>query len=208
MNRVDSFPTDAGGERSRERLPTARRHDRIRRPPGFAKGAAVGILALIPAVAATVWAAGSLADFGARPSMIEALRLTALFAGLPAVVTAGGVGRLAGQASLDGGRPRAMWVAARALAFAGGALMVIAAIANQVVPWTPAGWLALIGAGAVAGALAGLGVGLACGGPMPSLSELGVWPGEVDLTAAVERVVHKAIGRRRDGEPPPTTPER
>lgn len=167
----------------------------------------MGILALIPAVAATVWAAGAVAGLGPQPTMIEALRLTALFAGLPAVVTAGGVGRLAGQASLGGGRPRAMWVAALALAFAGGALVVIAAVANQVVPWTPAGWLALIGAGAAAGALAGLGIGLACGGPMPSLSELGVWPGDVHLTAAVERVVNKAIGRRRDGEPPPTTPE-
>lgn len=196
---MESFPAGGGPTPARGE---ARRARGVRRPPGFAKGALVGLIVLIPAVAAAVVAFARGARTEVIPGMIEALRLTAVFAGLPAVLTAGGVGRLAGQASVAGGRRGGIWAGARTLAVAGGALVVIAAVACQVIPGSRPGWVALIAAGMVGGALAGALVGLACGGPLPTLGDLGVWPGDVNLTEAVERVVGRAIGRRHDSEPP------
>jgi hypothetical protein len=97
------------------------------------------------------------------------LRLTTVFAGIAAVFTAAGIGRLAAHASIEkhGGRRRAMWVGARAHAAASAGLIMIAAIPHGHLPITKLGWLALPAMGAVVGAACGMIIGGVCGAASP-----------------------------------------
>ncbi len=159
--------------------PTPRPERRKPRPKwGFSKGAALGLLIVIPLCAAAIWGLGRVGIGNPTATMIDCLRMVSVFSGLAALLTAGGVGRLTAQASIErgGGRRRAVMVGARAMAAAGAALVIIAAIALGDPPMTPPGWVALAAGGALAGAIAGALIGMACGGPMPTLTELGVWP--------------------------------
>ncbi len=159
--------------------PRSGRDDRRKsRVPGHAfwKGAAAGLLVVIPAAAIAVYAAALVGILDHDDGLIDCLRMAVVFSGLAAVLTAGGVGRLAAAASMDGGRRRAMIAAARAMAAAGAALTLIAAIPHGGLPMTAPGWLALAATGALTGAAAGALIGLVCGGEMPTLQELGVWP--------------------------------
>lgn len=159
-------PRSGRADRRKARVP---RH-------AFWKGAGAGILVVIPAVAMAVWLAPYLGITGHDAGIIACLRMTVVFAGLATVLTAGGVGRLAAEASTEGGRPRAVLVAARAMAPGGAALTLIAAIPHGELPMTPAGWVALTVVGALCGAGAGAVVGAVCAGELPTLQELGVWP--------------------------------
>jgi hypothetical protein len=150
-------------------------------------------------ISLAVYGVGAAGVSEMSPDVIPTLRLVVIFAGLPAIVTAGGVGRLAAVASLAGGRPRAMWVAARAMVFGGAALAVIGAIPAEVIPTSRPAWALLGLAGGVAGAIAGAGIGLACGGPVPSLTELGLWPQEITVSRVVKRAT-RAIRGRRDSD--------
>jgi hypothetical protein len=82
------------------------------------------LLVVIPASALTVWASARVGLLDQDAGVIACLRLAVVFAGLAAVLTGGGVGRLAAQASIErkGGRVRAMMVAAGAMAPAGATL--------------------------------------------------------------------------------------
>lgn len=202
---VETFPAPAGvAAPTGAARPRRERRKRPRR--GFAKGAAVGALVVIPLISLAIFGVGRLGLGGERPSIIAALRLVFVFAALPGLLTAGGIGRLAAQASLDGGRPRAIWVAGRAAAVAGVGLAVVGAIPNGVIPDAHAGWAILGLAGLVAGALGGVAIGLACGGAMPTLAELGVWPQDNAVGRAAQRVVDRAIRRRRATTVAPTPP--
>lgn len=133
---------------------------------GFTKGLLTGAAIEIPVLAATVWL---LAVFGVGAQdvpFMQIMRLTAAFAGVAALLTAGGIGRLAAHAAVEG-RGRAMWVAARAHAAASAGLVIIAAIPHGGLPMNPWGWLPLPAAGLVAGALCGLLIGAVCGGAAP-----------------------------------------
>jgi hypothetical protein len=157
------------GRVDRRKTPRIPRH-------AFWKGAGTGILVVIPAVALGVWASARVGVTHHDAGVIECLRMTVIFAGLAATLTAGGVGRLAAEASSMGGRPRAVMVAARAMAPAGAALVIIAAIPQGDLPMAPLGWVALAAIGAIMGAAGGAVIGLACAGELPTLQELGVWP--------------------------------
>ncbi|HEY4179107.1 MAG TPA: hypothetical protein VGM90_19820 [Kofleriaceae bacterium] len=93
--------------------------------------------------------------------------MATLFAGLAALLTAGGIGRLAAYASVEGGRRRAMFVAARAHAAASAGLVLLAAIPLGDLPERPLGFLPIFVAGAVTGALIGTLIGAVCGGAAP-----------------------------------------
>lgn len=151
------------------RTPTGKRP-----APGFAKGALLGVLVMIPLISLGIWIANRLGIGDQHPTMINVLRLTVVFAGLPAVLTSGGVGRLAAQASVE--RGRGALVAARAMAAGGAALILVAAIPTEVIPGSHLGWGLLAGGGAIAGAIGGVVIGLVCSGEMPTLAELGMWP--------------------------------
>jgi hypothetical protein len=129
----------------------------------------------IPVLVATVWGLARLGIGNPEVGVMQLTRLTTVFAGLAALLTAGGIGRLAAQASIErgGGRPRAMMVAARAHAFASAGLVIIAAIPHGHLPGRTWAALALPGAGLIAGAVVGALIGAVCGGLAPvSLGEV------------------------------------
>jgi hypothetical protein len=93
------------------------------------------------------------------------LRLTAIFAGIAAVLTAAGVGRLAAHASVEkhGGRRQAMRVARRAHAAASAGLIIIATVAHGL-PDRGLLWLVMLATGALVGMGCGQVIGFVCGG--------------------------------------------
>jgi hypothetical protein len=143
-------------------------------PPRWAlfKGLLTGAVVEVPILAAGVWvlATAGLGD-PAAPFM-QILRLTALFAGIAAVLTAAGIGRLAAFASIElppgaersGGRRRAAFVAARAHAAAGVGLIVIAVIPGGHLIARGWPWLLVPIVGAACGAACGAIIGVVCGG--------------------------------------------
>ncbi len=145
-------------------------------PPrwGLFKGFLTGLGIEVPAIAIAVWGLAQLGIGDPDVPFMRVIRLTAVFAGLAAVLTAAGIGRLAAYASVEhgGGRKRAMWVAARAHAAASGALVVIAAIPHGHLPEVRWHWLALPAAGVVVGAACGALIGLVCGGAAPVIHEV------------------------------------
>ncbi len=180
--------------------------DRAPRPPpfGFWKGAAIGVVVIIPMVAATVWVLARAGLGDPEVPWIVDLRFTAIFAGLAAVLSAGGIGRLAAQASVEGtgGLKRAVWVAARTQAVAGAGLAILAAIPHGHLPHAHLSWGLMAFAGAIAGAVGGAVIGLFCGGPAPlSLSDVVAvarWPADA-LRAATrgELPSRPKIARRK-----------
>jgi hypothetical protein len=121
----------------------------------------------IPAIASTVWLLSRLGIGDPRVSFMHVLRLTTVFAGIAALLTAGGIGRLAAHAAVDGGRRRAIFVAARAHAMASAGLVLIATIPHGDLPARPIGFLPIPLAGLVCGALCGVMIGAVCGGVAP-----------------------------------------
>jgi hypothetical protein len=140
-------------------------------PPrwGFFKGFLTGAVIEVPALAAGVWVLARLGIGDPQIGFMRILRLTTVFAGIAAVFTAGGIGRLAAHASVDkvGGRVRAIYIAARAHAAAGAGLIFIAAIPHGHFPNRSIAWLAIPLVGMVFGALCGVVIGTVCGGAAP-----------------------------------------
>jgi hypothetical protein len=131
------------------------------------KGLLTGAAIEIPVLAATVW---SLAWFGVGDpdaGFMRIIRLTTVFAGIAALLTAGGIGRLAAHASATGGRRRAIMVSARAHAVASAGLVMIATIPHGHLPDASWAWLPIPIAGLGAGALCGAVIGAVCGGHAP-----------------------------------------
>jgi hypothetical protein len=134
---------------------------------GFWKGLVTGAAVEIPVLAATVWALARTGYGDKAASFMHIMRLTTVFAGVAALLTAGGIGRLAARASATGGRRRAVWVAARAHAVASAGLVIIAAIPHGHLPAHSSGWYPLPLAGLVAGLACGAVIGAVCGGATP-----------------------------------------
>jgi hypothetical protein len=128
-----------------------------------------GAVVEVPAIAAGVWLLARLGIGDPAAPFMRILRLSAVFAGVAALFTAAGVGRLAAHASIDkpGGRKHAMVVAARAHAAAGAGLVLIAAIPHGHLPERGIGWLAILAVGAIVGAGCGALIGAICGGAAP-----------------------------------------
>lgn len=121
----------------------------------------------VPVLAATVWLLARAGVGDPDVPIMRIIRITAVFAGVAAILTAGGIGRLAAHASADGGRRRAVFVAARAHAAASAGLLIIASIPHGHLPDHPWGWLPMVVAGAVSGAICGSMIGAVCGGAAP-----------------------------------------
>lgn len=189
---------------------------------GFTKGVLTGVAIEVPVLAATVWL---LAQFGiGNPDtpLMRIIRLTTVFAGVAAVFTAGGIGRLSAYAALEGGRRRAMFVAARAHAVASMGLVVIAAIPHGRLPGDAVEWLAFPAAGLVSGAASGALIGWMCGGAAP-VELADVWslarrPSEallgwldprelVRLGTAVRHRTSNLFEGMFDPAPPPPSPD-
>ncbi len=141
----------------------------IGRPPrwGFFKGLLTGAVVEVPVLAAGVWFLARLGIGDTDVPFMRVIRLTAIFAGIAAVLTAGGLGRLAAFASVEGGRRRAAWVTGRAHAVASVGLLVIAVIPHGHLPTRGAVWLLYPLVGAVLGLATGALIGVVCGGAAP-----------------------------------------
>ena len=121
----------------------------------------------VPILAITVWLLAQVELADPDAGLMRIMRLTTVFAGLAALLTAGGIGRLAAYASLDGGRRRAVIVGARAHAVASAGLVVIAVIPHGHFPATPLGWFGIACIGLIPGAMCGALIGFVCGGVTP-----------------------------------------
>jgi hypothetical protein len=131
----------------------------------FSKGLLAGAALEVPVFALALNVAMELGLTGdAEIELMRIVRLTTIFCGLAALLTAGGIGRLAAWASVTGGRRRGVWVGARAHAAAGAGLIVIAAVPHGHHPTSYEGWAALAAAGLIPGALCGAAIGYVCGG--------------------------------------------
>jgi hypothetical protein len=140
-------------------------------PPrwGFFKGLLTGAVIEVPALAAGVWLLARLGIGDRHVPFMHVLRMSAVFAGLAAVLTAAGIGRLAAYASVEksGGRRRALIVAARAHAVASAGLILIATIPLGHLPDRSAHWLWIPVVGMAVGAACGAVIGVVCGGAAP-----------------------------------------
>ncbi|MFT3692128.1 MAG: hypothetical protein QM831_03240 [Kofleriaceae bacterium] len=116
-----------------------------------------------------VWLLARLGLTNASTDFMQMLRMTAVFAGIAAVLTAAGIGRRAAWASVDdiGGRRHAIIVAARTHAAASAALIIIAVIPNGHLPDHARGWIAMPIIGALVGLPCGALIGAICGGTAP-----------------------------------------
>lgn len=133
----------------------------------FSKGVLVGAAVEVPAVSFGVWMAQQLDIGDPEVGFLRILWLTAIFAGIAALFTAGGIGRLAAQVVVDRGRGRALFQAARAHAIAGAGLVVIATIPHGGLPLDRWGWVELAAIGLLPGAACGLVIGFACSSASP-----------------------------------------
>lgn len=128
----------------------------------FWKGLLTGMALEVPVLAVTVWLVARMGVGDEAASFMSIVRLAALFAGLAALLTAGGIGRLAAYVAIEHGRRRGVIAAARAHAMASAGLVLIAAIPHGSIDFTSLTWLSLPAAGMVAGALCGAVIGAVC----------------------------------------------
>ena len=122
----------------------------------FWRGAAVGLALGLPIVAVTVYLAAR-ASSDAAPRLGHVLRLAAVFAGLPLVLTAGGIARVAAR------RPTfvaALRASARSSAVVGMAHVILTAVPLGVLPARPVLWIWWAIAGAAQGASVGVVIGV------------------------------------------------
>ncbi|MBX3160505.1 MAG: hypothetical protein KF773_31355 [Deltaproteobacteria bacterium] len=143
----------------------------------------------VPVVASAVYLLAQLGVGNPDVPFTQLVRYTALFAGVAALLTAGGIGRLAAYAFVDGGRRRAVIAAARAHAAASIGLVVIAAIPHGQMPDKyDRLWLAYPVAGVIVGVLCGTLIGLVCSSAAP-VGLADVW----SLARAPTRVGTRAL---------------
>lgn len=117
----------------------------------------------IPLIAAAVWLVAHVFGIGnAKVGIMPMMRLAAVFAGVPALFTAGGIGRLAAYTIVEKGRKKAILTAARTHAVATAGLVIIAAIPHGEIEFRHPSWLALPLVGLVAGAICGAIIGSIC----------------------------------------------
>ena len=128
----------------------------------FFKGFLTGAAIEIPLIAAAVWLVARLGIGNPNVGFMPVMRLAAVFTGVAALLTAGGIGRLAAYTSVDKGRRHGIIVATRTHAIATAGLVVIAAIPHGHIEFRELSWLVLPLAGLLAGAFCGAVIGTVC----------------------------------------------
>jgi len=158
---MDNQQTPAASTRSSREIPV----DKPRW--AFSKGVLVGAAIEVPAISFAVWMAAQVGLGDPEVGFLRMMWLTAIFAGVTGLFTAGGVGRLAASVTVERGRKRAIYQAARAHAIAGAGLTFIAAIPHGGLPLDPEGWVLLGLIGLVPGAACGATIGFVCSTASP-----------------------------------------
>lgn len=157
----------------------------------FFKGLLTGAAIEVPLIAATVWLAARLGIGNQDAGFMHVMRLTAVFAGVAALLTAGGIGRLAAYTFVERGRKRAVIVAARTHAIATAGLVVIAAIPHGEIAFRHLSWLGLPALGLVAGAICGAVIGSLCTGTT-AVGLADVWSATMKPTEALKSLLSPA----------------
>jgi hypothetical protein len=137
-------------------------------PPrgGFWKGALLGFVLGLPATAGAVYLAARFGIGDRAASFETTLRFAVVFAGVPAILSAAGVGRAAARAAVAktrGGLMRSARTGALGFAAACVGLTLLVAVPIGGLPPSPVRWLWLAPPGAVAGAVVGVLIGLWAG---------------------------------------------
>ena len=125
--------------------------------------AALGLTVWIPLTALAVYLLTRMAGSSISPSFTQTIIITTIFAGLPALLTAGGIGRGTARATLTRWQRRTILALAMAqTAVAGAGLAFLSLVPLGDVPSAVERWLTVAAGGAAAGAIAGLMIGLWC----------------------------------------------
>ena len=136
----------------------------VRLPPpySFLKGSILGLVVFIPLTAMALWLLAQIGIGDRGASYVRLIAFVAVFAGLPAILTAGGIGRVAARAAVEPGRrqSRAVAIAALDAAICGAGLVLLGVVPLGEVPGSLDHWLWITGVGAAAGALGGVVIGL------------------------------------------------
>jgi hypothetical protein len=134
------------------------------RPRAFLKGAVFGLILLVPLTALAVYVLGRLGIGDPEASYYNIIAFAAVFAGLPAMITAGGVGRAAASALVRpgerGGPAACTRVAMIDTALTGIGLVLLTVVPLGEVPTEVGTWVWIIVLGASTGALGGFVLGL------------------------------------------------
>lgn len=140
----------------------------VRDPPHWAfwKGLLVAVILEIPAISAAIFLLPRMGLGASTPPMLV-VRMTSLFAGLPALLTGAGIGRLVAYESVKRGRRSAIARGAGVHALAGVLLAFIAALPHGYLPASSFQWASLVLVGGAAGALCGAAIGMGCSGAPP-----------------------------------------
>lgn len=139
---------------------------------GFWKGLLVGLILEIPAISAALLLLPRL-GLGEPVAAMTVVRMTSLFVGLPALITAGGLGRLSAYESVRWTRQEAIARVAGVHALAGFLLTFIAALPHGYLPQSLLDWVVLVLVGMGAGTICGAAIGVMCtGAPPRQMSEM------------------------------------
>lgn len=131
---------------------------------GFAVGALAGFVLAVPATALAVYLLARLGLGNPDRSLGDALRFATLFAGLPAILSAGGTARIALRAAAErGGTASAVRAGAATFAAAGVGLVLLCAIPLGGLPDRALPFLGFAAAGVASGAPVGALIGLWAG---------------------------------------------
>jgi hypothetical protein len=181
---VAERPPAPAARKAAARKPAKARTKRVRsryeerQPPrgAFLKGALLGCVIGIPLFAALTYAL-TLVGMRAVPYSLEhVFFIVAALGGLPLILSAGGVGRLAARASISPRRRPMLggvFAAARALAVAGLGVVLIALTAVGGFPLSQREWALAAGAGVLGGVVLGslVGAWAASGGSIASADD-------------------------------------
>jgi hypothetical protein len=158
---MDNQQTPAASTRSSKEIP-------VEKPRwAFSKGTLIGAAIEVPAISFGVWMAQQVGIGDPAVGFLRMMWLTAIFAGIAALFTAGGIGRLAASVTAERGRPRAIFQAARAHAIAGAGLTLIATIPHGGLPIEIKDWIVLGLIGLLPGAACGAVIGFVCSSASP-----------------------------------------
>ncbi len=127
----------------------------------FSIGGAVGVALGVPLASLTLLALLSAVGTGdADAGLTRIVRLSVIFAGLPAFLSGGGVARLVAHRLAEGapGMRRALPIGVAAMAAAGAGLEILTAVPVGGMPDDRIAWLGVAGTGAISGALTGLAI--------------------------------------------------
>jgi hypothetical protein len=126
----------------------------------------VGLALGIPLAALTLFALlSSMGPHDADSGLGRIARMAGIFAGFPAFLAGGGVARLIAHRLAEGGSGtrRGLFIGALAMAVAGAGIEVLTAVPVGGMPPESAAWAAVVGAGAISGAITGLAIGALVG---------------------------------------------